>query len=77
MSGDTIAIIAVGIALAGLILTSVRSLRAKIRAGFGRPPAEIDGIRVEMAALRERMAHLDGLLNGLREAIGGRVGAGS
>lgn len=80
MSGDTIAIIAVGIALAGLILTSFRSLRGEIdglRTEIGRLRAEINGIRAEIAALRERMAHLEGLLDGLREAIGGRVSAGS
>ena len=73
MSGDTIAIITVGIALAGLNLTSFRSLRTEI-AGLR---TEIAGLRTEIAALRERMAHLEGLLEGLREAIGRRVGAGS
>ena len=73
MSGEIVAIITVGIALAGLILTSFRSLRSEI----AELRAEISGIRAEIAALRERMAHLEGLLEGLREAISGRVGAGS
>ena len=50
MSGEMIAIVAVGVALAGVILTAPRGLR-------------------------QDMAHLEGLLEGLREAITGRVKA--
>ena len=84
MSGEVIAIIAVGITLAGLILTSFRSLRIEMRSEIGSLRGKIGslrketaGIRAEITALRERMAHLEGLLEGLREAISGRVGAGS
>ena len=80
MSGEVIAIIAVGVTLAGLILTSFRSLRAEIRSlrkemrsEIGSLRKEIAGIRAEITALRERMVHLDGLLEGLREAITRRV----
>lgn len=69
MSGEIITIIAVGVALAGLNLTSFRSLRDEI-AGLR---AEITEVRAEIVALRERMAHLEGLLEGLREAIGIRA----
>ena len=76
MSGEVIAIIAVGIMLAGLILTSFRSLRIEMRSEIGSLRGEIGslrketaGIRAEITALRERMAHLEGLLEGLREAI--------
>ncbi|MDE2753487.1 MAG: hypothetical protein OXI83_12985 [Gemmatimonadota bacterium] len=69
MNGEIIAIITVGVALAGLNLTNFRVQRSKI-AEFR---AEINGIRTVIAALRERMAHLEGL----REPICGRVGAGS
>lgn len=62
MSGEMITILAVGVALAGLILTSFRGLRD-----------EIAEVRNEIVALRERMAHLEGLLEGLREAIGIRA----
>lgn len=65
MSGEMITIIAVGVALAGLILTSFRALRD-----------EIAEVRAEIVALRERMAHLEGLLEGLREAIGFRASMG-
>ena len=80
MSGEMIAIVAVGVALAGVILTSVRGLRQDMQAQFGGLRGEIAGlrgeiaeIRAELAQLRERMAHLEGLLEGLREAITGRV----
>ena len=71
MSGEIIAILGVGVALAGLILTSVRGLRGEI-AGLRSDLAEIRG---EIGKFRERMAHLEGLLEGLREAISGRVQA--
>ena len=82
MSGEMIAIVAVGVALAGVILTSVRGLRQDMQAQIGGLRGEIAGlrgeiagIRAELAQLRERMAHLEGLLEGLREAITGRVSA--
>lgn len=99
MSGEIIAIITVGVALAGLNLASFRALRSEMRSGFGSLRSEMRSgfgslrsemgsengslrselvaIRAEITALRERMAHLDGLLGGLREAISGRVGARS
>ena len=69
MSGEIIAILGVGIALAGLILNGQRGLRGEIAGLRG----EIAAVRAEVAQLRERMAHLEGLLEGLREAISGRV----
>ena len=82
MSGEMIAIVAVGVALAGLILTSVRGLRQDMQVQIGGLRGEIAGlrgeiaeIRAELAQLRERMAHLEGLLEGLREAISGRAAA--
>ena len=68
MSGEITAILGVGVALAGLILTSVCRLRQDMQ-------AQIGGLRSEIAQLRERMAHLEGLLEGLREAISGRAAA--
>ena len=84
MSGEMIAIVAVGVALAGVILTSVRGLRQDMQAQIGGLRGEIAGlrgeiaeVRAQIAQLRERMAHLEGLLEGLREAITGRAAAGS
>ena len=82
MSGEILAIVGVGVALAGLILTSVRGLRQDMQAQIGGLRGEIAGlrgeiaeVRAQIAQLRERMAHLEGLLEGLREAISGRVKA--
>ena len=90
MSGEMIAIVAVGVALAGVILTSVRGLRQDMQAQIGGLRGEVGELRERMAheiselrermaheisELRERMAKLEGLLEGLREAISGRVKA--
>ncbi len=83
MSGELIAIVAVGAALAGLILTSSRGLRqdmarlesrldGKIGGLESRLDGKISGLESQIGELRERMAHLEGLLEGLREAITGR-----
>jgi uncharacterized coiled-coil protein SlyX len=46
---------------------------------MARMEARLDGrisaLESQMGELRERMAHLEGLLEGLREAITGRVAA--
>ena len=68
MSGEMIAIVAVGVALAGVILTSLRGTEARLG-------AQIKDLRGEVGELRERMAKLEGLLEGLREAITGRIAA--
>ena len=61
MNAEIIAIVMVGVALAGVILTSARGVRQ-----------DINELRGEIGKLRERMAHLEGLLEGLRESIVGR-----
>ena len=87
MSGELIAIVAVGAALAGLILTSSRGIRQDMRQDMARLESRLDGkiaglesrldgkiagLESQIGELRERMAHLEGLLEGLREAITGR-----
>ena len=79
MSPEVIAILAVGVALAGIGINAQRTARADIqslRTEFNRKfddvQAEFNGLRDEMGNLRERMAKLEGLLEGLREAIAGR-----
>ena len=57
---ELIAIVGVGATLAGMILTGQRALRG-----------EMAQLRDQIGKLRERMAHLEGLLEGLREAISG------
>ena len=75
MSNELIALVAVGAVLAGLILTTSRGLRQDMKQGEARLEAQINGLRGEVNQLRERMSHLEGLLEGLREAITGRVTA--
>ncbi len=76
MSAELIAILAVGAALATLLLTGLRRVEARI----DRVEARIDRVETSLTTrmerieagqteLRERMAHLEGLLEGLREAI--------
>ncbi|MDE2925391.1 MAG: hypothetical protein OXT71_03230 [Acidobacteriota bacterium] len=67
-----VAIVAVGIGLAGLILASWRGVRQEMR----DMRQEVRDVRNHMgridsqiAALRERMAHVEGLLKGLRDAL--------
>ena len=98
MSTELIAIISVGVALAGLMLNGQHTQRVEIRAEIqtlrAETQAEFQAVRAETQAefqvvraeMREefkiqredinrllgRMAHLEGLLEGLREAIAGR-----
>ena len=79
MSMELIAIIGVGVTLAGLILNGqryqreeIKTLREETLAGFKALREQINNLREEINNLRERMAHLGGLLEGLREAITGR-----
>ena len=58
MTPELIAIVTVGVVLAGVILASARGVRQ-----------DINELRGEVGTLRERMAHLEGLMEGLREAI--------
>ena len=79
MSGEIIAILGVGVALAGLMLTSSRGLRQDMRNDLAQLEARL---REDMKQLSERVsrvehsqARLEGLLEGLREAITGRAEA--
>ena len=81
-----VAVLAIGAALAGVILTSNRGLRQDMAQMESRLDKRISGLESqinelrermthEVGELRERMARLEGLLEGLREAITGRVQA--
>ena len=79
MTGEFIGIIAsvaaVGIGLAVLIVHSTARLERcidRVEDSLGR---RIDGVEKGQVELRERMAKLEGLLEGLREAISGRRAA--
>ena len=72
MSMELIAIIGVGVTLAGLILNGQRYQREEIKTLREETQAGFKALREAIISLRERMAHLEGLLEGLREAITGR-----
>lgn len=61
MSPEFYAVIGTGIVLAGIILTQSARIESRL-----------DRLERGYADLRERMAKLEGLLEGLREAIVGR-----
>lgn len=80
MTGEIIAIVTVGVALAGLILTSVHGLRGEIAAlradtqeqiaGLRTDTQEqIGGLRGEIAALRGEIAEIRSELAQLRERM--------
>ena len=80
MSPEFYTIIAVSIALAGLILNGQRSMSAsmtELRGQIGGLRTELNSLREQMhqeiAALSERVARLEGLLEGLRDAVTGRA----
>ena len=86
MSGELIAIVAVGAALAGVILTSIRGLRQDMREDMGKLESRLredtSQLRDDIKQLGDRVsrvehsqAKLEGLLEGLREAITGRIAA--
>ena len=66
---------ALGIGLAVLIVRSFARLVRRIDRLEDSLGRRIDGVEKGQAELRERMAKLEGLLEGLREAISGRRAA--
>ena len=72
MSTELIAILGVGVTIVGVILNGQRSQHADIKDLRQETQAEFKATRAEIGGLRERMAHLGGLIEGLREAITGR-----
>ncbi len=70
-----IAVVAVGATLAGLILSGQRAIRAELATQRKEFSERFTALDQQIAELRERMAHLEGLLDGLREAIAIRQGA--
>ena len=69
MTPEIITIVTVGVALAGVILASIRGVRKDMVRLESRLDGKIEALSTQLGKLRERMAHLEGLLEGLREAI--------
>ena len=82
MSNELIAILSLGVSSLGvvaacsaLMLTQIRNLRADLTKRLDSQAFEIGEIKREVHGLGERMAHLDGLVEGLKEAVVARVAA--
>ncbi len=80
MTPELIGILAVGIALAGLVMRlsartdqRIGALDKRLTEGLQGLRAEIAELRTQISELRERMARLEGLLDGLREAISSKA----
>ena len=75
MSGEMMAIFGGGIAIAGLIFTSSRGLRQDIQQDIARLREDMKQLSDRVGRLEHSQAKLEGLLEGLREAITGRAAA--
>ena len=73
MSGEMIAIVAVGVALAGVILTSLKGTETRLREDISQLRGDMKQLSERVARVEHSQAKLEGLLEGLREAISGRV----
>ena len=78
MSNELIAIIGVGVTLAGIILygqnnmrSEMQSLRAETRTEFNTHLKAINKLREDVNQLQAHMAHQEGLMEGLRDAVTG------
>ena len=72
MTPEAWTVIGTGVVILIAIAASHRHLRAEMNDKMNGLHARMDQMRAEFGVLRERMAKLEGLLEGLREAITGR-----
>lgn len=75
---DWLSAVALATLMVGLfawVRSDVSALRKEMRSEFSDVRGDISSLSKEVAALRERMAHTEGLLEGLREAVAGRQAA--
>jgi len=79
MTPEAWTVIGTGVVVLIAVATSHRHLRdefrREMRAFRDEIRGEVNRIHAEVGGLRERMARLEGLLEGLREAITGRKAA--
>ena len=75
MTPEAWTVIGTGVVILIAIATSSRQLRSEMKAFREEILAELNQVHDEIGRLRERMAKLEGLLEGLREAIIGRKAA--
>ena len=82
---EMITVIAVGVGLASLILNGQKNVREDIKSldarfdridvRFDRIDVRFEKLEVRMGTMERQQAKLEGLLEGLREAISGRAPA--
>ena len=70
-----VAVLAIGATLAGVILTSSRGLREDMARMEARLREDMKQLAERVARVEHSQAKLEGLLEGLREAITGRIAA--
>ena len=72
MTPEAWTVIGTGVVILIAIAASNRQLRGEINELRDQMTDRMNGMQAEIGQLRERMAKLEGLLEGLREAITGR-----
>ena len=72
MTPEAWTVIGTGVVILIAIAASNRQLRGEMNALRGEMTDRMTGMQAEIGRLRERMAKIEGLLEGLREAITGR-----
>ncbi len=77
MSPELIAILAIGVALAGLILQGQRGLGARMDRLEARLDARMDGLEAELREIRDRLSRLEGKMDFLEGYIVRRNEAGA
>ena len=77
MSPELIAILAIGVALAGLILQGQRGLGARMDRLEARLDARMDGLEAELREIRDRLSRLEGKVDFLESYIVRRNEAGA
>ncbi|MDE0054676.1 MAG: hypothetical protein OXT64_10550 [Gammaproteobacteria bacterium] len=76
LSPEIVSILAVGDALAGLILTGLHGLRAElnaVRVELNAVRTELNDVRAYVTDLRERVARLEGLFEGFIKVFEGFI----
>ena len=77
MSPELIAILAIGVALAGLILQGQRGLGARMDRLEARLDARMDGLEAQLREIRDRLSRLEGKVDFLESYIVRRNEAGA
>ena len=72
MTPEAWTVIGTGVVILIAIVASNRQLRGEMNALRDQMTARMNGVQAEIGRLRERMAKIEGLLEGLREAIAGK-----